>query len=174
MLAAFMTPALAPAAPAAAGNGGPGDPVPASGWPGLEEQLQADHVAPSSALAKLIAENQDFGLLRPEEAADARRLPPWLRVLWRKHHPDGRYLASDPTGGYPRLLRDVHQSPGQFTVYPGDAELSQTSNLSFSPGQVRANNAVLQLAGDGGGTIYVDAVMTGTADLLLDVNGYFK
>src|SRR5207302_133201 len=53
--------------------------------------------------------NQDLGLLRPEEAADSLKLPPWLRVLWRKHHPDGRYLASDPTGGYPLLLRNLHQ-----------------------------------------------------------------
>src|SRR6266852_1934363 len=101
--------ALAPPAAAAAGPGGQKDADLASGWPGLHEQLQADHVLPGSALAKLIAENQDFGLLRPEEVADSLRLPPWLRVLWRKHHPEGRYLASDPSGGYPLLLRNIYQ-----------------------------------------------------------------
>src|SRR5258708_34149148 len=91
--------ARAPPAGAAAGPGGQRVADLARGWPGLHQQLQADHVLPGSALAKLIAENQDLGLLRPEEAADSLKLPPWLRVLWRKHHPDGRYLASDPTGG---------------------------------------------------------------------------
>jgi hypothetical protein len=84
-------------------------PVAAGAWPSLEEQLLADHVAAGSALAKLIAGNQDLGLLRREESADSLQLPPWLRVLWRKHHPNDRYLASDPTGGYPRLLRDLHR-----------------------------------------------------------------
>ena len=108
VLVAVPALALAPPAVAAAGPGGQKVAALARGWPGLHEQLQADHVLPGSALAKLIAENQDLGLLRPEEAADSLKLPPWLRVLWRKHHPDGRYLASDPTGGYPLLLRNLH------------------------------------------------------------------
>jgi hypothetical protein len=119
-LPALVLALLAPSAPlfavdgtwnaAAAGNGGgQEDAAQASGWPSLDRQLQADSVVPGSALAALIAENQDFGLLRPEEATDTLRLPPWLRLLWRKHHPDDRYVPGDPTGGYPRLLNDIHQ-----------------------------------------------------------------
>lgn len=77
-------------------------------WPSFEEQLKASKVIPGSALEKLIRENQNFGVLRPEEAHDKLRLPPWLRVYWRKEHPEYRHAAHDPTGGYPLALRDVY------------------------------------------------------------------
>jgi hypothetical protein len=76
-------------------------------WPSLQEQLEKDRVIAGSNLEKLIAENQDFGLLRPKETQDAIRVPLWLRVLWRKNHPNDRYLPTDPTGGYPLVLHEV-------------------------------------------------------------------
>ena len=101
-------------------------------WPSLAEQLAADHVVPGSALALLIAVNQDFLLLRPEEVKDTLRLPPWLRVWWRKAHPEGNYSAGDPTGGYPLVLKEIlewmlsHQDllPGvpEPAISPGAAE----------------------------------------------------
>lgn len=78
-------------------------------WPSLEEQLARDRVPAGSALARLIADNQELDLLRPAEAHDKMGLPPWLRVLWRKQHPEGEYLASDPTGGYPLILKEFHE-----------------------------------------------------------------
>jgi len=39
---------------------------------------------------------------------------------------------------------------------------------------VRANNAVLQLAHDGSGTVKVQADTAGPVDLLIDVTGYFQ
>src|SRR6185436_15409048 len=78
-------------------------------WPALDGQLQADGVVPGSALEALIAANQDFSLLRPEEAKDKIRIPLWLRVLWRKEHPEMIYSAKDPTGGYPFVLKEVHE-----------------------------------------------------------------
>lgn len=80
-----------------------------SSWPTLEQQLKRDDVPAGSELAKLIAANQDFEILRPEEAKDKLGTPPWLRVWWRKHHPEAEYLADDPTGGYPLALREVHE-----------------------------------------------------------------
>ena len=77
-------------------------------WPTLEEQLAAAKVIPNSALEKLIRENQDFSMLRPEEADDTIGLPPWLRVQWRKAHPEGKYSANDKSGGYPRVLQRTH------------------------------------------------------------------
>lgn len=77
-------------------------------WPSLEEQLEASHVIPGSALEKLIRENQDFDMLSPEEAHDRLRLPPWLRVYWRKQHPEIQPAPGDPTGGYPLALRDIY------------------------------------------------------------------
>src|SRR5258708_24201401 len=70
-------------------------------WPTLDRQLSKDRVQPGSALARLIAANQDFALLRVAEQNDHIPLPPWLRVLWRKSHPQGKPIPGDPTGGYP-------------------------------------------------------------------------
>jgi hypothetical protein len=77
-------------------------------WPSVDEQLNQDNVPPGSALERLIREHQDFHLLRPEEATDRVGVPPWLRVYWRKQHPELNYPADDPTGGYPRILGNLH------------------------------------------------------------------
>jgi hypothetical protein len=73
-------------------------------WPSLERQLADAQVEPGSALEQLIRDNQDFTILGAHEAADTLGLPPWLRVHWRKAHPDEAYSAADPSGGYPRVL----------------------------------------------------------------------
>lgn len=57
---------------------------------------------------------------------------------------------------------------------PGDGALSGTSTINFAARQTRANNAVLQLATDGSGTIKVDNTAPGPVHLVLDVNGYFE
>lgn len=82
---------------------------PSTGWPGLQRQLAADRVVVGSPLESLIASNQDFALLRPEEARDTLPVPLWLRVLWRKAHLEGSYSGADPTGGYPLALKDLHE-----------------------------------------------------------------
>ena len=51
-------------------------------WPSVEHQLVQSNVVPGSALEKLIRDNQDFHLLRFEEATDKIGLPLWLRVYW--------------------------------------------------------------------------------------------
>lgn len=76
-------------------------------WPSLQQQL--DGVIPGSALEQLIRQNQEFGLLRAEEARDTIRVPAWLRVWWRKNHPELQYNFKDPTGGYPLVLKEVYQ-----------------------------------------------------------------
>jgi hypothetical protein len=81
--------------------------APRQGWPTLKSQLARAEAPAGSALEKLIRENQDFSLLRPEEASDKIRVPLWLRVNWRKAHPEMEYSAADPTGGYPLVLKEV-------------------------------------------------------------------
>jgi hypothetical protein len=76
-------------------------------WPTLDEQFASSKVIRGSALEQLIRSNQDFSMLRPEEAHDKLGLPLWLRVYWRKKHPDGVYAG--PSGGYPLLLREYHE-----------------------------------------------------------------
>jgi hypothetical protein len=159
-LVVFTLQALALAAPAGAAAGGvPGDPSQPSAWPSLEEQLQADHVAPESALARLISENQELGLLRPAEAGDGLGLPPWLRVLWHKHHPSGPYPPGDPTGGYPRLLRDLHRwMVGHQDLQAGKEPAAETAapvaRSASESGEVRISGA--QTLPRGGATIRVN------------------
>lgn len=83
----------------------------AAPWPSLQQQLSQDYfgrkIQPGSALEKLVRDNQDFSMLRDDEKSDNRGFPPWLRVWWRKAHPESAYSASDPTGGYPRALHEI-------------------------------------------------------------------
>src|ERR1700710_797288 len=76
-------------------------------WPAIENQLAQDHVQAGTALEKLVRANQDFSILRPEEANDKLLIPLWLRVEWRRAHPEGNFAGDDPTGGYPLVLREV-------------------------------------------------------------------
>ena len=76
-------------------------------WPSADQQLKSSRVQPGTALEKLILNNQDFGMLRAEEAGDKIPVPLWLRVYWRKGHPEANYSAADPTGGYPQVLKEM-------------------------------------------------------------------
>lgn len=78
-------------------------------WPALSEQLARDEVRAGTELATLIHENQDFSVLHPQEMGDKIPVPPWLRVYWRKAHPDWTYDPEDPTGGYPFVLKEIHE-----------------------------------------------------------------
>jgi metallopeptidase family M12-like protein/IPT/TIG domain-containing protein len=63
---------------------------------------------------------------------------------------------------------------GFLAFYAGNAFPFGTSTINFSPGQVRANNAILTLATDGTGTLGVQNGAGGTVNFLVDVNGYFQ
>jgi hypothetical protein len=65
-------------------------------------------------------------------------------------------------------------SPGFLKLYPSDGLAPLVSNVNFSPGQTRANNAVLVLATDGTDRLTVFNGSNGTVHFILDVNGYFK
>ncbi|HEX4962144.1 MAG TPA: sialidase family protein [Thermoanaerobaculia bacterium] len=78
-------------------------------WPSTDKQLWQAQVAPGSALEALILANQDFKMLRAEEVNDKIPVPLWLRVYWRKGHPEVQYSAADPTGGYPLVLKEVYE-----------------------------------------------------------------
>ena len=63
---------------------------------------------------------------------------------------------------------------GYLSLYRGDGSLTGVYSISFSAGQTRANNAMLQLALDGSASFRVDNASPGTVDFILDVNGYFR
>lgn len=77
-------------------------------FPSIEEQLHASKVTRGSALEKLIRDNQDFDLLSSQEAHDDAGLPPWLRVYWRKSHPDEQRSTVNPGASYPDVLYTIY------------------------------------------------------------------
>lgn len=111
-------------------------------WPTLKEQVTRAKAPAGSALEKLIRENQDFSLLRPEEAYDKIRIPLWLRVHWRKAHPEMEYSTLDPTGGYPFVLKEAAEwmeshpdlKPGrrERDVPPREFKATAGTNLRIS------------------------------------------
>lgn len=76
-------------------------------WPTLEEQLAEDRIIPGSALEQLIKENQDISLLNPAELNDRWRLPPWVRIYFRKQHPELTFTGADV--GYPLALKELYE-----------------------------------------------------------------
>lgn len=63
---------------------------------------------------------------------------------------------------------------GDLRIFPGVRPFALTSAINFSTAQSRANNQLLGLSRDGTGTFTVQLDSSGTVDLLIDVNGYFK
>ncbi len=65
---------------------------------------------------------------------------------------------------------------GHLTLYSADIPAPNTSAISFSAGQVRANNAVLLLSAETAGRITVLPNLTGNGEvhLILDLYGYFQ
>jgi len=124
-------------------------------WPTVQEQLEKSQVQAGSALEHLILENQDFSMLSPKEANDHLRIPLWLRVLYRKNHPNDRFSPNDPTGGYPLVLNEVwewmstHQDlrPGKPTrsgppekvTESGEARISGAQTSPRSESDIRVN-----------------------------------
>src|SRR4051794_7883989 len=128
-------------------------------FPSLDEQLKKAHVVPGSELEKLIKKNQDFTKLKDKDADDPI-VPPWLKVYWRKGHPEANYdNDNDPTGGYPLVLKEIlewmvsHQDlkPGNpnATMAPGrnfqdldaDAEDEATTSATRRFGRITALGA---------------------------------
>jgi hypothetical protein len=70
-------------------------------------------------------------------------------------------VVSPPTGG-------------SLEVYRGDGTPAGIASLSFNASKTRANNAMLQLALDGSGTVKVNNASAGPVHFILDVNGYFQ
>lgn len=147
-LVSFATVVLLLAAASGLAAATPTDRQPA--WPSLRAQLTKDHVQPGSALEKLILDNQDFSMLNPKEANDGLAIPPWLRVNWRKAHPEMVFDPADPTGGYPLVLKEAaewmrfHQDlqPGEseLDVPPGFDKTTAGPNLRISGAQSAARS----------------------------------
>ena len=95
----------------------------------MDQQLRAAKAVHGSRLEQLIRDNQDFKLLHPREShGDRTGLPLWLRVHWRKNHPEASYSPNDPTGGYPRALKNLHTWMVENQDLPGVDLSAATKN----------------------------------------------
>ena len=63
---------------------------------------------------------------------------------------------------------------GYLCLYRGDGASPGTYSISFSVGQTRANNEVVQLAFDKSGSFKVQNAAPGDVDFIVDVNGFFR
>jgi len=63
--------------------------------------------------------------------------------------------------------------PGFFSLYAAGTSLPMVSTLNYSSGQTRANNAIVPL-GAGGDVAVRCGQGSGTAQIVIDVNGYFQ
>jgi len=63
---------------------------------------------------------------------------------------------------------------GDLRLFPGGVGAPLVSTINFTPGQTRANNAVLQVGGGTTATIVVQNDAPGTVQFIMDVNGYFQ
>ncbi len=63
--------------------------------------------------------------------------------------------------------------PGFLTLYPGGTSRPVVSTINYNSGKIRANNAIVTLGAAGNIAIYCGQG-SGTADVVVDVNGYFQ
>src|SRR4051812_18706149 len=87
--------------------------------PSVAEQIRKTGARPNSALAKLIRENQEIELLHPDELADNYPAPLWLRVAWRKQHPEIPMPAKNPGAAYPEVLSQIYKRMVANPAQPG-------------------------------------------------------
>ena len=62
---------------------------------------------------------------------------------------------------------------GQVTAYPGDAASTGTTIVTFTPGKVRASQAMIKLSTDGRARFEAAIPTGGTVQVIVDVSGYF-
>jgi len=83
--------------------------MPGKKAPSLDNQIKSAKAPKGSALERVIHDNQDFNLLSPEEFDDEVPLPLWLRVAWRKQHPDISMPEKNAGEAYPEVLSQIYE-----------------------------------------------------------------
>jgi hypothetical protein len=68
----------------------------------------------------------------------------------------------------------VAGASGNLSFYPGDLGPPNASNLNFTPGQTRANNAVVKLSSSGAFAVSQFTIPAASVNVIVDVNGYFQ
>lgn len=79
------------------------------GAPSLSAQLKDANAPKGSALERIIKDNQDVDVLEPAEFDDRFPYPLWLRVWWRKQHPEVQMPSINPGAAYPEVLSQLYK-----------------------------------------------------------------
>lgn len=119
----------------------------------------------------------DFHTVTPCRIYDSRQGPGPLRSAVTRILPgtgacdipaDARALAANVTVVSPTAA-------GYMTFYPGNYPQPSTTTISFSAGDTRSNQTMLPLATTGDGTLAALASIAGngSAQLVIDVSGYY-
>jgi hypothetical protein len=77
--------------------------------PSVASQIKDAQAPRGSNLENLIRENQNFEMLAAGEFDDNTPLPLWLRVYWRKQHPEIPMPERNPGAAYPEVLSQVYK-----------------------------------------------------------------
>jgi hypothetical protein len=121
------------------------------------------------------SEPLDFYTLSPCRMADTRPASALASDLVRIF-PVGSLCGVPPSARAVAVNITVAQPSGYGNVvlFPAGQALATTSTINFGPGQVRANNAILQLGSDAGLAAVAFVAGGGGVHLILDVTGYFE
>ena len=90
--------------------------------PTIRAQIESAKAPKGSVLEKLIRANQDFEFLHPEEFEDDYPVPLWLRVAYRKEHPELEFPSKNPGAAYPEVLTQIYQRMIADPNEPWDAK----------------------------------------------------
>ena len=100
--------------------------------PSVDAQIERAQAPEGSALEKLIRRNQDFDVLHPDELDDEYPIPLWLRVAWRKQHPEVQMPAKNPGAAYPEVLSQLYR---RMVADPHDAWFGERDSSGESSGE---------------------------------------
>lgn len=81
-------------------------------------------------------------------------------------------VPSDAAGLSMNLTVADPSSDGSLTVFPGTGTTPLANTISFASGKIRANNAVIGLAN--GALTVTNHQASGTVNVIIDINGYFR
>jgi glucose/arabinose dehydrogenase len=130
------------------------------------------------AIYRISGGGRDYHTVTPCRLVDTRTSTPLGSGVERLFTLTGGTCGVPATARALALNVTVTGPTGQgfVTLFPGNFTLPASSNLNFSAGQTRANNAVSALSTNGQGTVRAFASVTGpgTVHLIIDVAGYFQ
>jgi hypothetical protein len=154
-------------------------PVTTAGWTGVTGVLA--ETKPNDRSTTPDPRPLDFYTVPPCRLVDTRGTSGALGAPALLPFPD-RTFAVTGVCGIPKEARALSLNVtvaeagavGHVRLFPGMAPLPNTSTINFLPGITRANNTIIGLAGNGSGTLQAHLESSAPAELILDVNGYFK